>query len=301
MDFAGKNAIVTGGSSGIGKATAKLLAAEGANVFIIARNRERLDQALAEIETRRARPDQQLKASSADVTDYEAIESAITAIVERQGGPDILVNSAGIARPGYFQELPVGEFHEHMDINYLGTLHATKACVPLMMAQGSGHIVNVSSVAGVIGVFGYTAYGASKFAVLGLSEVMRIELKPHNIAVSVVIPNDTDTPQLRAERELQPLETKITEGIVKPKELTRPSEFLAYWLIRLINGGEPLEADQVAKAVIKGIRQGRYLIVPDPLFGVAYRLRGLVVPLANWAFDRLVPVARRQLADEEGS
>jgi 3-dehydrosphinganine reductase len=164
-----------------------------------------------------------------------------------------------------------------------------------MMRRNSGHIVNISSVAGVIGVFGYTAYSASKFAVLGLSDALRVEMKPHGIGVSVVIPNDTDTPQLQEERALQPLETKITEGIVKPERLQRPSEYLAYWLVRLMNdAGNPLDAEQVARAILRGIRKEKYLIIPDPAFGIAYHLRGLVAPLAHWAFDQLVPVARRQ-------
>ncbi len=295
MDLTGHNAIVTGGSSGIGRATARLLAREGCNTFIIARNQERLDQALAEIRAEGAGADQRFGAYSTDVTDYQAVETAIDAIVKTQGAPDVLINSAGTARPGRFQDLPLSEFRHQMETNYLGTLYAVKAVVPHMIAQQRGHIVNIASIAGVIGVFGYTAYSASKFAVVGLSEVLRIELNPHNIGVSLVIPQDTDTPQLREERLVQPVETKISEGLIKPEKLSRPSEFLAYWLVRLMNdGGEPLDPEEVAKAVMKGIRKDRYLIIPDRLFGIAYRLRGLVIPLANWAFDQLIPLARRQ-------
>lgn len=295
MDIRAKNVVITGGSSGIGRATATLLAKQGANIFIIARNRQRIDEALTEIETVRVSEEQKFGAFPADVTDYGDIESAIAAVAETYGGTEILINSAGIARPGHFQELPLSDFTEHIETNYLGTVYATKAVVPGMIARGSGYIVNVSSVAGVLGVFGYTAYGASKFAVLGLSEVLRIELKPHNIGVSVVIPSDTDTPQLEEERLLQPLETKISEGIIKPDKLQGPAEHLAYWFVRAMNdGGKPLDAEQVAKALVEGIRKDQYLIVPDRMLGIAYYLRGIVVPLANWAFDRLVPVARRQ-------
>ena len=295
MELAGKNAIVTGGSSGIGKVTARLLAQRGANVTIVARNRQRLDQALLEIEGARLNQQQRFRAHTADVTSYDEIASTVEGLSEAGGAPDILINSAGIARPGYFHALPLAEFEEQMDTNYLGTLYATKAAVPAMIQRGGGHIVNISSMAGVLGVFGYTAYGASKFAVLGLSEALRIEMKPHGIGVSVVIPNDTDTPQLQEERALQPLETKITEGIVKPERLERPSEYLAYWLIRLMNdAGDPLDAGHVARAIVRGIRKDRYLIIPDATFSIAYHLRGLFIPLANWAFDQLVPVARRQ-------
>jgi len=295
MDFTNKNVIITGGSSGIGKATAKLFARGGSNVFIVARNRERLDEALAEITAEQTNTDQRFEAFSTDVTRYEDVEATITAVAESSDNALILINSAGIVRPGYFEELALADFQAQMDVNYLGTLHAVKAVVPHMKARGSGHIVNISSIAGVIGLFGYTAYSASKFAVIGFSAALRTELKPHNIRVSVVVPNDTDTPQLQEERELQCLETKVCEGMVKPKKLSRPSEYAAYWLVKLINdGGQPLDPEQVAQAIVKGVGRGSYLIVPDPLFGIAYRLRGFIVPLANWAFDRLVPAARRQ-------
>ena len=300
MELVGKNAIVTGGSSGIGKATAKLLSREGSNVFITARNQRRLDEALLEIKAEGTRPSQRFEAYSADVTDCSEIEATVAAIAANGGAPDILVNSAGIARPGYFEKLPLSEFREQMETNYLGTLYATRAVVPHMIAQSGGHIVNISSVAGAIGVFGYTAYGASKFAVRGFSEALRIELNRYHIGVSVVIPNDTDTPQLHEERGLQPLETKITEGIIKPDNLRRPKEYVAYWLIKLVNdGGDPLDAEVVARSIIRGIRRGRYLIAPDPLFGLAYRLRGLLIPVVNWAFDQLVPLAGGQLEADQ--
>ena len=295
MDIRANNVVITGGSSGIGKAIGRLLAKHGANVFIVARNRQRLDEALLEIDAERVAEEQKFDAFSADVTDYEDVESAMAAIEKTYGGTEVLINSAGIARPGYFQELPISDFTEQIKTNYLGTVFATKAVVPGMIARGSGYIVNISSIAGFLGLFGYTAYGASKFAVLGLSDALRIELKPHNIGVSVVLPSDTDTPQLEQDRSLQPLETKICEAILKPEELKRPGEFLAYWLARAVSdGGNPLDVDEVAEAVVDGIRQDRYLIVPDRTLGLAYRLRGITVPLANWAFDRLVPVARRQ-------
>ncbi len=293
--FKGKNVIITGGSSGIGKATAKLLSAEGANVFIVARNRGKLTRVLQEIKAEGDDQSQQYGAFSADVTSWEETESAIEDIVEASGAPDILINSAGIVHPGYFEELPLSVFRKQIDVNYLGTLHCVKAVLPYMTARKSGHIVNISSIAGFLGVFGYTAYSASKFAVRGFTEALRIELKPYNIAVSMVIPNDTDTPQLEDDRELQPLETKITEGMVKPKHISRPGEFIVYRLIRLVtDGGKPVAPEEVAAGIIRGIRRERYLIASDSLFGLAYHFRGMIVPLANWAFDQLVPLARRQ-------
>ncbi len=99
-----------------------------------------------------------------------------------------------------------------MAVNYFGTLHVVKTVLPGMLARGSGHIVTISSLAGVVGVFGYTAYGASKYAVRGFSDALRAELKPQGIGVSIVYPPDTDTPQLAYEKLYKPPETKaITE------------------------------------------------------------------------------------------
>jgi 3-dehydrosphinganine reductase len=293
--FKGKNVIVTGGSSGIGKATAKLLARSGSNVFIIARDQAKLDQALHEIEAEGNGIQQQFGAFSADVTSYEEVEDAIAAIVETSGAPDILINCAGMVYPGYFEELPLSTFREQMDVNFFGTLHTVKAVVPYMKERGSGHIANISSIGGAYGVFGYTAYSASKFAVFGFTEALRAELKPHNIGVSLVLPFDTDTPQLRGEKKIQPLETKVLTSAATLENISRPKEIIASWFVRLMIGdGKPDSADHVAKTLVRGIRRRQYAILPDPTLNVAYYLRGLIIPLANWAYDQLIPLAREQ-------
>ena len=294
--FEGKNVIITGGSSGIGRATAKLLSGEGANVFVIARDQRKLAWALEDMKAKERNPDQQNGAFSADVTEYQKIEDAVAAIEEVSGACDILINCAGIVYPGYFEELPLSTFREQMNVNYFGTLHAVRAVVPRMMTRRDGHIVNVASMGGVVGGFGYTAYAASKFAVFGFTEALRAEMKPHGIRVSLVLPPDTDTPQLRQERELQPLELKMITGAVKPKAFERLSERIAYWLTRwlLTDNGKPMSPDRVAAAIVRGIRRGGFLIFPDAKLRLAYRLRGFVIPLGNWAQDQLAAVARRE-------
>lgn len=294
--FQGKNIIITGGSSGIGKATAERLSGEGANIFIVARDEAKLARAVEDIEAERIRPDQRNGAYSANVAEYRKIEGAVAAITEIGGACDILINCAGIVHPGYFEELPLSTFRKQMEVNYFGTLHTVRAVLPDMLARGDGHIVNVASMGGVIGAFGYTAYAASKFAVFGFTEALRAEMKPHGIKVSLVLPPDTDTPQLRGERELQPLELKMIAGALKPKEFKRPSEFIAYWLTRwlLTDDGEPMSPSQVAEAIVRGIRRGDYLVFPDAKLKLAYHLRGLVIPLGNWAQDQLAVVGKRE-------
>lgn len=294
--FKGNSAVITGGSSGIGKAVASRLAQSGANIFILARNRDRLDRALREIEVQALDPQQRLAAFSTDVTSYDAVEATIAAIVEAEGPLDVLINSAGIVHPGYVEALPLSTFRHQMDVNYFGTLHAVRAALPYMLERGRGHIVNISSMGGIVGAFGYTAYAASKFAVYGFTEALRAEMKPRGIGVSLAIPPDTDTPQLLGEREHQPLELKMINGTVKPKEFKRPSERIAYWLTRwlLTDNGEPMSPDRVAAAIVRGMRRGDYVIFPDATLKLAYHLRGFVIPLGNWAQDQLAAVARRE-------
>ncbi|MGB6166309.1 MAG: SDR family oxidoreductase, partial [Geitlerinemataceae cyanobacterium] len=192
--FFSQHAIVTGGSSGIGKATAKLLFGEGANVSIIARNPEKLDAALIEIETERRFPGQKTIAIEADVADRFSAETAIESAISQLGSPDLFIASAGIAHPGYFPDLPVEIFEQTMAINYFGSLYCLKTIVPVMAKQGRGHVVLISSGAGLIGIYGYTPYSASKFALRGLAESLRGELRVMGIGISIVYPPDTDTP-----------------------------------------------------------------------------------------------------------
>jgi 3-dehydrosphinganine reductase len=241
MDFHHRHAIITGGSSGIGRATARLLTRRGAHVSIVARRQELLDETLAELSDLRGDPGQRLRACSADVASWEQVEDAIGVLTADGHPPDILINAAGIVRPGYFTELPLDSFHTTMDVDFFGTVHPIKAVLPAMMERRAGHIVNFSSVGGFVGLFGYTAYSAAKFAVRGFSDALRDELRPHGILVSIVFPPDTDTPQLQFDRECQPLETRRIVGSA----------------VRTIS------ADRVAGAVIRGVERRQMYIVPS--------------------------------------
>ena len=118
-------------------------------------------------------------AFSVDVRHPEEVAELIEKVTHQAGVPDIVINSAGVAHPGYVQELDLDIYHWMMDVNYYGTVHVVKAVLPAMLERGSGYIVNIGSVASRIGVFGYTAYSGSKFAVAGFTDVLRMELKPH--------------------------------------------------------------------------------------------------------------------------
>jgi 3-dehydrosphinganine reductase len=270
-DFHDRHAIVTGGSSGIGRAVARLLTRRGADVSIVARRQELLDETLAELEALRENPSQRLTSHSADLTEWEQAREAIAALTADDHPPAILINAAGFAHPGYFEELPLDIFHTTMGIDYFGTLYTTKAVAPAMMERRSGHIVNISSMAGYVGVFGYTAYSAAKFAVRGFSDALRQELKPYGIHIAVVFPPDTDTPQLDYEDQFKPLETRRISGSVKA-----------------------LTADQVAQAIVRGIERRQPYILPNfearATFSLCDGLGGIIRRSCDWIVAR----ARRE-------
>jgi 3-dehydrosphinganine reductase len=260
--FAGKRVLITGGSSGIGKALAGQLLDAGAHVCIAARGQARLDEALAELRVRARDPAQVLTSVALDVGDRDAVERAAPTILAELGGLDLLINNAGITHPAAMLDTPAELFESIMRVNYFGTVHVTRALLPAMIEQGGGQVAIVSSLAGVIGIYGYTAYSASKFALVGFAECLRQDLIAHNIGVSVVFPPDTDTPQLSAENLIKPAQTRAIAGNVKV-----------------------LSPDYVARVTLLGLRKGRHQIIPG--FGskfscfMARRFPGLT----RWTLD----------------
>lgn len=235
----GKVALVTGGSSGIGKAIASGLAKRGMHVWLVAQRRDLLDTARKEVESHRQNQSQIIGTVSADVSDLDQVRMAVKQVSEKSGPPDLLVNSAGVTHPGYVQDLDINIFNWMMEVNYFGTVYMTKEVLPAMLKRGSGYILNISSMGGIIGAFGYTAYGGSKFAVRGFSDALRQEIKLHGIGVSIIFPSDTDTPQLEYENQFKPPETKALGSLA--------GSMTAY---------------DVAKITLKGIERGKYLIIP---------------------------------------
>lgn len=234
-----KLAFITGGSSGIGLAIARLLAARGAHVWLAAREQAKLESALREVELARYSPTQRCGIVSADLSVLDETTSAISKFVQSVGVPDLIINSAGVAHPGYVQDLSFDIFRWMMETNYFATVYVTKALLPGMIDRRSGHIINISSIVGFLSVFGYTAYGASKFAVTGFSETLRAEMKPLGIRVSVAFPPDTDTPQLAYENQYKPPETKAISGTA-----------------------HALSAEKVAQTILRQAENGRFLIFP---------------------------------------
>jgi len=257
--------LVTGGSSGIGLETARLAAGRGAKVSLIARRADVLDQAAAQLRDAGG----QVAAAAADVADAAQVGTAVSALTAALGPVDVVVCSAGQARPGYFEQLDPDLFHQMMDVNYFGTVNVVREVVPSMIERRRGSIVGVSSAAGLVGVFGYTAYAPTKFAVRGFLESLRGELVPYGIHVGCSFPPDTDTPQLADENQYKPKETKAISGTIKP-----------------------LSAERVATSIVEGIEKERFLIIPDASTKGLAKIAGLAPGLVSRVMDRSVRKVR---------
>lgn len=236
-DFKNKNAYITGGSSGIGLSIAKQLISLGAHVLIISRSMDKLEKAKVTLEAKKA-DHQKVDLLSLDVTDNQMVSEGLSKAVSAFGEPDILINCAGMAIPRHFQDISFEQFDFIMKTNLYGIWNTTHSLMPYLKAR-KGYLVNVSSIAGFIGVFGYTDYCASKFAIIGLSEALRSEYDMHGVSISVLCPPDTDTPAFEEENKTKPAETK---AISENAKLVQP--------------------EIVAQALIKGMRKKQFLIIP---------------------------------------
>ncbi len=273
--FQGKNAYIVGGSSGIGLAVAKILSGEGAHVIIFSRSEEKLQKALAEVRQASRGQDQRLAYKPLDVSRHHDVVGVMEEAVADFGAPDVLVNCAGRAYPNYFHEISFEQFDETMKVNLYGIWNTVAALVPHMKKQG-GYIVNVSSMVAPIPLFGYSDYCASKSAIMGLSEVLRSELKPEGITVCVALPSDVDTPGYQ------------TENLTKPYET------------RVISTGSPRPPEYTAGKIVRGMRKGKFLIITVFMDRVFYLIKRLLPGLIEAVLDSDVRKAQKKLK-EDGS
>lgn len=227
-----------GGSLGIGRAAAKALARRGADVLVFARRAGPLEEAVREIEGTRTRPDQRVAGRALDVCDRAQVVRVMDEAVASFGAPDVLLNCAGRARPDYFERITVEQLCDTMQLNLVGSWNTIQVLLPHLRAT-RGHVVNTASIAGLIGIFGYTDYAASKFALIGFSEALRSELRRSGVRVSVLCPPDTDTPGLADENRTKPPETHAVAAAARC-----------------------MSADDVAAALVAGMERGRFLIIP---------------------------------------
>ena len=245
--------LITGASNGIGRCLALDLAARGAIIVGCGRSLERLQATAAEMQ----RTSPLSTAIQCDVAELDQVRAMVTGVLAKFGKIDILINNAGIGMRKPFADTPIEMIEELMRTNYFGVVYCTHEALPSMIARGSGHIVNISSVAGKIGTPNIAGYCASKFALNGLSESLYYELAPHGVSVSVICPG--------------PVRTDFNESFAdtppkSPEALVVSAEF-------------------VSAAVIKAIENRRFEVVLP---------RGLA--LICWV-KRMAPNLFRALAD----
>lgn len=230
--MAPRRTVITGGSSGLGLALAHELAKEGDELVLIARNREKLDAAVAEICATTAGA--QVNCYPVDVIDAQAVQHCMDKIVEQIGGIDLLINSAGILREARFEETTEAVFRETLDINLFGLINCCQAALP-SLKESHGAIVNIASMAAYSGVFGYTAYCASKHAVKGFTESLYYELKPQGVRVQLICPPEFDSPMVDALDA-----NRSPENLAQTQQIPK----------------EPM--DVIVRDTLKAIHSGRY-------------------------------------------
>ena len=184
MNFANKVVVITGASSGIGKQAAIEFAKSGANLVLIGRKKDKLEQTSKELKKFTG----STLICQCDVSKKNEVDTMATIVLEKFGSIDILVNNAGFAIYGSVYDLSIDEIELQMQTNYLGMVYCIKKFLPSMLHQKSGHIVNVASVAASFGLPGIASYCASKFAMLGFSEGLKHELKNSGVDITVVSP-----------------------------------------------------------------------------------------------------------------
>jgi NAD(P)-dependent dehydrogenase (short-subunit alcohol dehydrogenase family) len=185
-DFAGKSVVITGGSRGLGLLMAGELVEAGAKVTLVARHQEELAEAANDLLDRE--PNADILTAVGDVRLRHEAQRAVTRAVERFGRIDVLINNAGIIQAGPMEHMKLADYEDAMNTHFWGPLYMVHAALPHMREQGSGRIVNVSSIGGRIAVPHLLPYCASKFALTGFSEGLRIELARENIVVTTVVP-----------------------------------------------------------------------------------------------------------------
>ncbi len=269
--FKGKVAILMGASTGMGKATAKEFVQLGGSVLINARRPEVLKATAEEIKQVISSESQFVEQIACDATDMEQLKPLLEDFIKRHGIPDYFFNVVGIAFPKYIEDYTIDDFKKNMNLNYYGQLVPTLIVLPHLMKEQKGHLIFFSSMMGYMGMMGYGSYAPSKYAIVGLAEVLRHELKPQHIKVSIVYPPDTNTPGLSTENE------------GKPQECIMISET-----------GGLLEPEEVAEVVIKEVLKNKFHILPGSAKAIHWVNR--VFPkLVRWFMDSDYKKARKKL------
>lgn len=249
--LAGRKCLVTGAASGIGRAVAIAAAAEGAELFLTDINAVGLATVVTQI---RDAGGTVAMSRAMDIADIESMRGFASDIHARYGSLDVLMNVAGIAVWGRIEDLQHQHWRKSIEINLMGPIHVMECFVPAMIRAGrGGHLVNVSSAAGLFGLPWHAAYSASKFGLRGVSEVLRHDLKQHGIGVSLVCPGGVDTGLVN---------TVEVVGVNTDDEAVR--RFREHFQRRAVS------PEKAARAILKGIKANRYMVFTSADIRVGY-------------------------------
>lgn len=243
--LSGKRCFITGAASGIGRSTALKLAADGAELYLTDRNAEGLEETVADA---RALGGVVQAHRALDISDYDKVAAFAADIHTRHPAMDVVMNIAGVSAWGTVDQLTHQHWKSMIDINLMGPIHVIETFLPPMVAAGrGGHLVNVSSAAGLVALPWHAAYSASKYGLRGLSEVLRFDLARHRIGVSVVVPGAVKTPLVQT---------------VQIAGVDRDDPRVQKWTNRF--SGHAVSPEHVADKIFDGVRKNRFLIYTSP-------------------------------------
>ncbi len=278
-DLQGKKVLVTGAASGIGRATALLLAAHGAELALTDINAEQLDAVADHVTALGAKV---IAARAFDVSDYDAVTAFAEEVHAAAGSLDIVMNVAGIAVWGTVENLTHEQWRKTVDVNLMGPINVIEAFVPPMIAaRRGGQLVNVSSAAGLLALPWHAAYSAAKFGLVGVSEVLRYDLRRHGIGVSVVVPGAVET------------------GLVKTVEINGVDRDNPK-VNKGIDAFPKVTPDKAARAIVDGVLKNRFLVYTsfDTRFGYFWKRKfalpyEIAMRIANDRFSYLAKISER--------
>lgn len=269
--FVDRRVFITGGSSGIGFDLARELVSMGSDVVIFARDRDKMAQSCRELESLKISGNQRVDYRSLDVSDNESVSRVMDETVRDFGAPDIVISNAGIPHSRLFEDTAFDEFDKVMRVNLYGTRNLVSALLP-HLKKNRGQVVVMASAAGLIPMISYSAYGTSKFALVGLAECLRSELVHEGIDVSLVCPPEVDTPLLTLERETIPAEARAVK-----------------------NMAGTLDPGKVARAVLRGVSKKRFLIIPGFTLKLLYCFHRMSSgKLTRFVSDKIVGLVRKK-------
>lgn len=284
-DLSGRRCLITGAAGGIGRATAVLTASRGAELFLTDIAAEGLASAAEEI---RGAGGKVAFAEPADLTDHEQVVALAERAHAEKGSMDVVMNVAGVSTWGTIERLRHSDWERMVDANLMGPISVLECFVPPMIAAGrGGHIVNVSSAAGLLGLPWHAAYSASKFGLRGVSEVLRFDLRRHGIGVTLVCPGGVRTPLVN---------TVEIIGVDRDDPGVR----------KLVERFEQraVTPEHVAACILRGIERDRYLVFTSPDVRIAHWLQRYLPPAYGWAMrlmnDRLAAVGERAALPRAG-